>query len=73
MIQIPKSRILENQYTNGTGIGKNLALRFVRSKIPYIGYYVVINGPANDPTSITVTLNVNTAPAIDTNPTNKTV
>lgn len=44
MIQIPKSRILENQYTNGTGIGKNLALRFVRSKIPYIGYYVVING-----------------------------
>jgi hypothetical protein len=44
MIQIPKSRILESQYTNGTGIGKNLALRFVRSKIPYIGYYVVING-----------------------------
>ena len=44
MIQIPKSRILENQYTNGTGIGKNIALRFVRSKIPYIGYYVVING-----------------------------
>lgn len=44
MIQIPKSRILENQYTNGTGIGKNLALRFVRSKIPYIGFYVVING-----------------------------
>ena len=44
MIQIPKSIILENQYTNGTGIGKNLALRFVRSKIPYIGYYVVING-----------------------------
>ncbi|WP_396146699.1 GEVED domain-containing protein, partial [Flavobacterium sp.] len=36
-------------------------------------YYVVINGPANDPTSITVTLNVNTAPAIDTNPTNQTV
>ena len=44
MIQIPKSRILENQYTNGTGLGQNLALRFVRSKIPYIGYYVVING-----------------------------
>jgi hypothetical protein len=44
MIQIPKSRILENQYTNGTGIGKNLALRFVRSKIPYIGFYVIING-----------------------------
>lgn len=44
MIQIPKSRILENQYTNGTGIGKNLALRFVRSKIPYVGYYVIVNG-----------------------------
>ena len=44
MIQIPKSRILENQYTNGTGIGKNIALRFVKSKIPYIGYYVVISG-----------------------------
>lgn len=44
MIQIPKSRILENQYTNGTGIGKNIALRFVKSKIPYIGYYVVVNG-----------------------------
>jgi hypothetical protein len=44
MIQIPKNRILENQYTNGTGIGKNLALRFVRSKIPYIGFYCVING-----------------------------
>ncbi len=36
-------------------------------------YYVVINGPANDPTSITVTLNVNTAPAIDTNPSNQSV
>ena len=44
MIQIPKNRILENQYTNGTGIGKNLALRFVRSKIPYIGFYCIING-----------------------------
>ena len=44
MIQIPKSRILENQYTNGTGIGKNLALRFVRSKIPYIGFYCIVNG-----------------------------
>ena len=44
MIQIPKNRIVENQYTNGTGIGKNLALRFTRSKIPYIGFYSIING-----------------------------
>ena len=44
MIQIPKSKILENQYTNGTGIGKNIALRSVSSKIPYVGFYVVING-----------------------------
>ncbi len=44
MVQIPKNRIVENQYTNGTGIGKNLALRFSVSKIPYIGFYNVING-----------------------------
>ena len=44
MIQIPKSKILENQYTNGTGIGKNIALRSVSSKIPYVGFYVVVNG-----------------------------
>jgi hypothetical protein len=44
MIQIPKNRILESQYTNGTGIGKNIALRFTKSKIPYIGFYNVING-----------------------------
>lgn len=44
MIQIPKNRIVENQYTNGTGIGKNIALRFTKSKIPYIGFYSVING-----------------------------
>jgi hypothetical protein len=43
MRQIPKSRILENQYTNGTGLGNNLALRFVSSKIPYIGFYSVIS------------------------------
>jgi len=43
-MQIPKSKILESQYTNGTGIGKNIALRFAVSKIPYIGYYVVVNG-----------------------------
>jgi hypothetical protein len=44
MRQIPKSRILENQYTNGTGLGNNLALRFASSKIPYIGFYSVISG-----------------------------
>ena len=44
MRQIPKNRIVEDQYTNGTGIGKNLALRFVRSKIPYIGFYSIVNG-----------------------------
>ena len=44
MIQIPKNRIVENQYTNGTGIGKNIALRFAKSKLPYIGFYSVING-----------------------------
>jgi hypothetical protein len=44
MRQIPKSRILENQYTNGTGLGKNLALRFASSKIPYIGFYNIISG-----------------------------
>lgn len=44
MRQIPKNRIVEDQYTNGTGIGKNLALRFVRSKIPYIGFYCIVNG-----------------------------
>lgn len=43
MRQIPKSRIKENQYTNGTGIGNNLTLRFARSKIPYVGFYNVIN------------------------------
>ena len=43
MRQIPKSRIKENQYTNGTGIGNNLTLRFVISKVPYIGFYNVIN------------------------------
>ena len=43
MRQIPKSRIAENQYTNGTGIGNNLALRFTTSKIPYVGFYSIIN------------------------------
>jgi hypothetical protein len=36
-------------------------------------YYVVINGPANDPQSVTVTLNVGTAPSIDVNPLPQTV
>lgn len=44
MIQIPKNRIVENQYTNGTGIGKNLTLRFIKSKIPYVGFYNIVNG-----------------------------
>jgi hypothetical protein len=44
MIQVPKNKIVENQYTNGTGIGKNISLRFVRSKLPYIGFYCIING-----------------------------
>lgn len=44
MRPIPQNRIVENQYTNGTGIGKNLALRFTRSKVPYIGFYTIING-----------------------------
>lgn len=44
MIQIPKNRIIENQHTNGSSLGKNLSLRFSLSKIPYIGYYCIING-----------------------------
>jgi len=44
MIQVPKNKIVENQYTNGTGIGKNISLRFVKSKLPYIGFYSIING-----------------------------
>ena len=44
MRPIPKSRILENQYTNGTGIGSNITLRFTDNKTPYIGFYTVING-----------------------------
>lgn len=43
-MKIPKSKILENQYTNGTGIGNNLTLRYAVSKIPYFGYYNIING-----------------------------
>jgi hypothetical protein len=44
MRQIPKNRIKENQYTNGTGIGNNLSLRFTISKVPYVGFYNIING-----------------------------
>jgi hypothetical protein len=44
MRQIPKNRIKENQYTNGTGIGNNLSLRFTVSKVPYVGFYNIING-----------------------------
>ena len=44
MIQIPKNKIVEDQYTNGTGIKKNLTLRFVKSKIPYVGFYCIVNG-----------------------------
>jgi len=44
MRPIPKSRIQENLYTNGTGFGKNVMLRFPDTKKPYIGFYVVING-----------------------------
>lgn len=44
MRPIPKSRIVENQYTNGTGVGNNITLRFADTKTPYIGFYTVING-----------------------------
>jgi hypothetical protein len=44
MRPIPKSRIQENLYTNGTGLGNNIRLRFPDTKTPYIGFYVVING-----------------------------
>lgn len=40
MRQIPKNRIIENQHSNGF----NVPLRFSVSKIPYVGYYHVING-----------------------------
>jgi hypothetical protein len=44
MRPIPKSRIQESLYTNGTGIGKNISLRFINDKKPYIGFYNVVNG-----------------------------
>ena len=44
MRPIPKSRIQESLYTNGTGIGANIALRYIDNKVPYIGFYNIING-----------------------------
>lgn len=44
MRPIPKSRIQESLYTNGTGIGQNIALRYISDKKPYIGTYNIING-----------------------------
>jgi len=44
MRPIPKSRIQESLYTNGTGIGANIALRYIADKVPYIGFYNIING-----------------------------
>ena len=44
MRPIPKNKIQENLYTNGTGIGNNILLRFPDTKKPYIGSYTVING-----------------------------
>jgi hypothetical protein len=38
-MQIPRNKIEENKYTNGTGLGKNVTLRFSLTKIPYVGYY----------------------------------
>jgi hypothetical protein len=44
MRPIPKSRIQESLYTNGTGIGQNIALRYISDKKPYIGSYNIVNG-----------------------------
>ena len=44
MRPIPKSRIIENQYTDGTSVGNNITLRFPTTKIPYVGFYTIING-----------------------------
>lgn len=44
MRPIPKSRIQENLYTNGTGVGVNIALRYISDKKPYTGIYNVVNG-----------------------------
>ncbi len=44
MRPIPKSRIIENQYTNGTGVGNNIILRFADTKKSYMGFYTIVNG-----------------------------
>jgi hypothetical protein len=44
MRPIPKSRIQESLYTNGTGIGQNITLRYISDKKPYIGLYNIVNG-----------------------------
>jgi len=44
MPQIPKSKLVENLYTNGTGEGNNIALRFIQSQIPYVGFYNIVSG-----------------------------
>jgi hypothetical protein len=44
MRPIPKSRIQESLYTNGTGIGANIALRYVDNRVPYLGFYNIVNG-----------------------------
>jgi len=44
MRPIPKSRIQESLYTNGTGVGANIALRYISNKVPYIGFYNIVNG-----------------------------
>jgi len=44
MRPIPKSRIVENQYTNGTNVGNNITLRFADTKKSYIGFYTIVNG-----------------------------
>ena len=44
MRPIPKSRIQESLYTNSTGIGQNIALRYISDKKPYIGSYNIVNG-----------------------------
>jgi hypothetical protein len=44
MRPIPKSRIQESLYTNGTGIGQNIALRYISDKKPYLGSYNIVNG-----------------------------
>jgi hypothetical protein len=49
MRPIPKSRIQENLYTNGTDIGKNITLRYIGSKKPYIGPYNIVNGNRYSP------------------------